>query len=132
MKVAIEVAEKEVTAWLDYKRVKESVREEKKEAIAELVKCVSDGDLVINQDTFEIEHALLFPIENEISTTKLFYKPRVNADKIQVALKGIKSDDLHGMLLAYGAAISNNPKKLIAALDTEDYKIMQKVAVFFM
>jgi hypothetical protein len=134
MKVSQEVAQKEIDSWLDFKKVKAEKRTEKDKAkqIQDLVDLVSAGDLVLDKETKEFTHTLLFPIENELKTTVLKYAPRVNVAKVQKNMVGVKGDDLHGMILAYGAAITGQPKGLLKELDSEDYRILQAVAVFFM
>lgn len=139
--VSQEVAQKEIDSWLDFKKVKSEKRTEKDKAkqIKELVDLLCAGDLVLNPETFEFTHTLLFPIEPKVksgeSATKtavLKYVPRVNVSKVQQHMTGVKGDDLHGMILAYGAAITGQPKGLLKELDSEDYRILQAVAVFFM
>lgn len=132
MKVALEQAEKEVLSWLDFKKVSTESREEKKDNIAELAKAISNGDLILDSETFEFTHKLKFPIGAEVTISELKYAPRVNVKAVQKLMQGTKTDDLHGMILAYGAALSGQPKAVVSNIDTEDYRVLQKVAVFFM
>lgn len=131
-KVALDQAELEVQSWLDFKKVSAKAREDKKDNIAELAECISNGDLTLNGETFEFKQTLKFPVGEEVTITELTYKPRVNVQRVQKLMQGTKTDDLHGMILAYGAALTGQPKAVVANLDTEDYKVMQRVAVFFM
>ena len=134
MVVSKEQALKEVHEWLDYKRVKQSDRETKEaeKQIEELANLVSDGTIVINSDTKEIEQTLLFPFGKEIEVNKITYKPRINAGSLQRAMAGTKNDDLQGMIIAHGSAVTGLTKNQLQALDTEDYKALKSIVVFFM
>ncbi|MCE3278020.1 MAG: hypothetical protein K0S44_211 [Bacteroidetes bacterium] len=130
--VSRDIAEKEIAAWLDFKNVKEKRRDEKKEAINELTDAVEEGAFVIEADSKVIKYKLLFPIKGDVSTTELLFSPRISAAQIQAAMSGVKSDDIYGMITAYGSVLTGQPKNVIKALDTEDYNMVKKVAIFFM
>lgn len=126
-----EVAEKEITGWLDHKKISTAKREANKESIETLIGYVRDGVLSITEDK-TIIHKLLFPLDKEQPLSELKYKPRINAGAIQRHLQGVKGNDVDGRLTAYAAGIAGQPKEIIKALDTEDYSIAMSVAVFFM
>lgn len=130
-KVSKEVAGKEIEAWLDYKKVSESKREASAESIATLVNAICDGALS-KQDDNTLVHELKFPLENEMSLTKLEYKPRLAMSAIHTQLQGVKPSDADGRLIAYVAALTGKAKGIIKGLDTEDYAIGQAVAIFFL
>lgn len=130
-KVALEVAEVEVTKWLDFKKISQAKREANKESIDTLIGYVCEGVLSITDDK-KIIHELMFPLEKEQPLGKLEYKPRIHAGAIQRHLQGVKGNDVDGRLTAYAAGIAGQPKEIIKALDTEDYSIAMSVAVFFM
>ena len=75
-KIAREIAEKDVQDWLDFKKVSESRREEKQDAIDTLVGAICEGVLVL-RDGFKWEQTLKFPLENEITTRVLTYPPQL-------------------------------------------------------
>ena len=126
-KVSIEISQQDVNRWLDYKKMTNKKREEKGEMIETLVDLVSSGDITIDEEC-NIVHQLLFPI-GEIKI--LTYKPRLKAEAISVHLKGVGSDDLTGMISAYAAALTVQPKSVIKELDTEDFSIAKAIAIFF-
>lgn len=130
-KVALEVAEGEVTKWLDFKKISQAKREANKESIDTLIGYVCEGVLSITEDS-KIVHQLMFPLDKEQKLEKLEYKPRIHAGAIQRHLQGVKGNDVDGRLTAYAAGIAGQPKEIIKALDTEDYSIAMSVAVFFM
>jgi len=129
-----ETALKEVHEWLDYLKVSESSREseEKQKQIEALADFISDGQLVINPDTKEITQTLLFPIGKEEVTETVKYKSRLNVGAVQRAMSGVKTNDLHGMIIAYGSAATGLSKTVIQAMDTQDYRVLQGIVVFFM
>lgn len=130
-----EIAEKEVEGWLDYKNIRKRKREELKDSINSLVDAVEDGLMIIDQKSFVVTQKLLIPIENSegvATVTELKLAPRINAKLIREKMKGVKSDDLHGMMISYIAALSGNAKEIIGALDTVDYGISNSFSSFFM
>ena len=131
-KIPRETAEAAAKAWLDHKCVSEKRREEKKDAIEALISAFEDGSFVMDDKTFKISQDLVIPIKSEVETTQLIFEPRISVDKVQKAMGGVKSDDLHGMIRAYVSALTGRPKAVIGALDTEDYNVAQKIAIFFM
>lgn len=131
-KVVREVAEKEIESWLDKKKVFASTRDAYKESIEILIESVSEGVLVLNPDTFELIHTLLFPIESELATTELKYKPRLNDNMLKPYLNGIKANDADGRILATVAALTSVPtKNILMALDSMDKRIAMAIVVFF-
>jgi hypothetical protein len=131
-KINREQAEKEVNAWLDHKHFSEKRRELKKDAIENLISAIEDGSLTMDPESFKITQQLLFPLKNEKPVEQLVFLPRITVDAVQKSMGGTKADDLHGMVKAYVCALTTQPKGVIAALDTEDYDIAQKIAIFFM
>lgn len=128
-----EIAEKEVKAWLDYKRVSPRKRELKAnvEALEKMVAAFEDGLLSMNQETFDITHKLIFPMGVDVQTDKLVYKARIPYVRVQTELKGLATDDIGKFTPAYIAAITGEPKAVIAAMDTEDLAIASSIASFF-
>lgn len=129
--VAIEQAEAEVTKWLDYKKISEDDRVDQADDIQTLVKAISSGVLVMDADC-NLIHKLKFPLDGEMPITELKYKPRIKVASVHSHLQGIKSSDGDGRLCAYVAALASQPKDVIKALDTEDYRVGRAIAIFFL
>lgn len=130
-----EQARKEIDAWLDHKRVKPNKREENKSSIESLIDAVVYGALKVDEKTLELTHVLDFPItddEGNPATTELKYKPRITVAEQRSKLKGVKSDDADGRVVALVAAISGRSAGIINKLDMNDYSVAQSVAVFFL
>lgn len=121
----------EVNKWLDFKKINDRKRESFKENIETLVDAVMDGSLVID-DKCNLVQTLKFPTEGEAPVTKLEFKPRLKVETVQLHLQGVKASDGDARITAYIAALTSKPKKIIQALDTEDYSIGQAIAVFFL
>lgn len=126
------VAQEEVNAWLDHKRIKPRKRKANEDAIAELVDGVVYGQLTINQETFVITQHLEFPIGDEVKTSELEFKPRVRVADVNSKLKAVKAGDVDARLLAYASALTGKPVALLAKMDTIDNTLAQNIAVFFL
>lgn len=129
--MAFEVAEADVNRWLDFKQVSEKKREGNKENIEAMIEEIQKGSMKINDD-FTISYDLRNPIGEEIKTIQLQFRGRVKMRDIQTALRGVDSKDLQGWVIAYTAAVTQNPKPLIAQMDSVDFGICQAIVSFFM
>lgn len=130
-KVSIEIAETEIKKWLDYKKIGPTKQEQNKDNIKTLAEAISEGVLTISEE-MEIVHELKFPIDEEIKTTELRYKPRIAVKHVHQHMVGVKADNVDGRILAYVAVLTGKPKALLASLDSEDYSICTSIAVFFL
>lgn len=126
-----EAAKSEVDKWLDFKRYRESKREENKDSIEQLINAVSDGLLILNED-HSWTQKLIFPLGENSEVKTLKYKPRLNSKLTEPHLKGIKGTDIDARLIGIIAALTDTSKAVIANLDTEDKGIAQTIAVFFL
>jgi len=133
-KINREQAEKEVTAWLDKKKVYAETREKYQQYIDIMIEAMMNGDIKIDETTFEITHTLLFQVgeDKETATTSLKYLARINDKKIQPHMRGVKSDDADARLNALIAAITSTSKTDISLLDTADKRIATAIGIFFM
>jgi hypothetical protein len=96
------------------------------------VNAIREGVLVLNEDkTFT--HNLSLPISSgDTPIASLTYKPRLTVGAVHAAMQGVKADNADGRILAYVAALSGQPKGVIAHIDTEDYGVCQAIAIFFL
>lgn len=130
-KVTREQAEIEVQLWLAKKKISDEMKESLKSHTDVIIESIMNGTLVVNPDTFEITHSLLFPIgeKDEISTLK--YKARMN-DKIKAPyMKGVKNDDFDASFNALLAALTDQNRGIISLLDSTDKRIASAIGVFF-
>lgn len=131
MEINRETAKKEVESWLDEKKVSAKKRETHKENIENLIDSICDGTLVLEKGEFV--QKLNFPVPGEAQEiTTLRFKQRVNVETVQMHMQGVKPTDNYGMISAYIAALTTQPKGVIKKLDTEDYTIAYGIAIFFM
>ncbi|MBX2906180.1 MAG: hypothetical protein KF744_09090 [Taibaiella sp.] len=129
MLVPLETAREEVVAWLDYKRVKPSVRMNNVRNIMKLVEAVMYSIITIDPDTKVITHKLEFPILNDkggVFAEKLTYKPRLRMEDLSRAEAAEE-----GITNGIGAALTGQPAGVIGKLDSEDGAILASVGVFF-
>jgi len=130
--VTPEIALKEVTGWLDKKRVMGKEREKKQDEIDVMVDAVVNGILSIDEAGI-ITHKLLFPVEDKdgnIAIDTLSYRLRIDTATINQKLQGVKMD--MSMISAYGAALTGRLIGEVNKLDTQDSKILRTIATFFM
>ena len=126
--IAIEVAQKEVEKWLDFKKVDEDKRADNAEGINALAKSVSKGYLRLNEN-HEFIQTLKFPIGD---LKELKYKPRLKMNEIHVKSTNVKAGDANGLITAYICALTDTNSGLIKEIDTEDNRIAQQIAIFFL
>lgn len=126
-----ELAEKEVNLWLDHKKVGAKKRESLSENIEELISYLEDRSIRLEKDTFDFIQELKFPIGTGGQIKELRYKARIPLTTINAALKGVKTHDGSGRVLAYISALTGQNKAVLAGLDTEDNSVGQTLAVFF-
>ena len=134
-KVPRVVAEKDVESWLDIRKFKKKKRLEKKDQIDSLIDAIEDGSLSIDTETGEIKQVLDFSIENsdgKVTVKELVYKPRLTLFERDKGVKGIKGDDVFGMLLGYVSALTGIQKGILKHMDTSDGTIAQNIALLFM
>lgn len=127
-KVSMDIAKNDVEKWLTFKKVNDKKREAFKVNIDAIAESISEGILILNED-FSFTHKLLFPIGEEAKVSELKYKARLSVNELQNALSGKSGMDAR--ILATAAALSNQPKKVVESMDTEDYNVAGSIAVFF-
>ena len=133
-KINLKTAEAEIKKWLDYKKVSPKKRESLQDNIDNMVDCIVDGTLVL-QDDMKLLHTLSFPLENdkgEVTVKELIYKPRLQVRDINVKMKGLKPTDADGRIIGYTRALTDQPAEVIKSLDTEDNTLAQHITGFFL
>lgn len=132
-KITRDVAEAEVTKWLDKKKITASTRERNEDYIETIVDYVMDGTLIL-EDDFKWTHNLLFPIESDSKATieSISYKPRLTDNDTRPKMAGVKAGDADGRLTGYICALTGQARGVISALDSQDKKIAMAIAIFFL
>lgn len=126
-----ETAQKEIEAWMQYKKISDSKREQMADAEAALVQAIVDGDLEFDPDSCKLIQNLKFPIGSQEDITQLEYKPRVKKREIDQYLKGVKPQDIDGRMQAYMAALTGKIRNVLKDMDTEDMNIAESIVGFF-
>lgn len=129
--VTREVAEADIQKWVEAKRFSKKKLDTAKENLEVLIDAVEEGILIVNED-FSFVQKLKFPFGQEIKIDALAYKFRIPAGEVLSQLKGVKASDGDTRILAYGAALTGKPKEVLSKMDTEDYALMQNIALFFL
>lgn len=132
-KISREVAEKEVTDWLDKKKIFTSVRESDagKANIEDIIGFVMEGIVEINDDG-TAKHNLVFPLGDNSVVKDLTYKARINNKLLEPYMKGVSPTDPFAVFLANACAATDTAKGILNALDSgTDKKVMQAIVFFF-
>lgn len=129
-KISIEVATGEFNNWLDSKRIKANVREEKKVFGDIIIEGICDGDLVLNDNIFE--YKLLFPLGEKEEIKTITFKHKLKVKELSVKLKGYNPEDVDGRISAHVEALTGENKAIIGNFDTEDYKLCKAIAMYFL
>jgi len=134
-KVNKEVALKEVTKWLDHKKIDEKKREESEVQIETIVDAIVAGNLSLNKE-FVFTHTLKFEIlaesDGSVVAKEFKYKPRLKMAEIEAKMVNVDSSNSFGLIAAYVAALSGQSAAILKLMDTEDNKIAQAIAMFFL
>lgn len=131
-KVIEEIASSDVTKWLDLKKINERAREEKKDAVDALVAAIMDGSILIKDDGTIVQTLKFATGDNKDGVTFLEYQARLKTQALQLSLQGLKLGDGYGIIVSVIAALTKQPKGVIKDLDTEDFKVGQSIASFFL
>lgn len=130
-KVSREVAVKDITEWLDVKKIKDAKRDSNKDSVDALIDAIECGVLVKNDDNTLVQE-LDFPTEGDEPVTHLTFKPRLRVREVRAKTKNVKPSDIDGRLVAIISALTDQPSGVINALETNDYSVAQSIAVFFL
>lgn len=124
-----DIAIKEVSKWLDHKKIRPKRREDNEDYVEQLVEGFKDCRLTLDEKTHEISMKLEMEI-GEIK--KLIFQPRMTFGTVHPYLKKVKPGDADGRLLAYVIALTDSSRNVVDKLDTEDHKLALAIAVFFL
>lgn len=130
-KVSQEVALKEVTKWLDFKKVDTKKRETNEDSINTMVDAIMAGNLVLDKE-FNFIQTLKFPVGADESIKTFKYKPRVSVSAIETKMQNVKGTNSMGLIGAYVSAITDLNSGVVKLLDTEDNRVAQAIATFFL
>lgn len=127
--ISKEQAIKEVTSWLDFKKVRPNLREKLEDSINDLILAFEEGLMVLNPETMEITYNLMFSV-GESSLKQLTFKPRAN--EAQFRQYGVnEAKDTRAKICCKIAALTGQNAKLIEYIDHEDMRQIDHIIVFF-
>jgi len=124
-----EQAEREITAWLDFKKVRPRQRAVFAAQYDTLVEAMQYGDIIMDGETFVIKHKLITPVDGLIDS--LEYQPRKTVGELQKAANGVGATDSDGRLNSILSCITGRGLSHLQKMYPEDFEICQAVAVFF-
>lgn len=123
-KTGPELARETVNSWLDYKKVRQSTRDEYADIIDYLCDAVQSGELVLSED-FKFTYKLSFPTGVDNQVTELTFKSRINDNELSKFIKGVKATDNRNMMWGYAAALTVTSRGFIKTLDSIDLQMVQ-------
>lgn len=125
--IGLEVAQAEVTKWLDRKKIGNSERKAREFQIETLTSAVQDGLLSLDEKGWK--QKLNFPLD-DVGVKELTYKDRMTAnDNIDATSK---ADGDPKLVMSYFIShLTGEAAELIRKLDTVDYKIASAIGIFF-
>ena len=127
IKVNIDVAEKEVSALLDKKKIFPKQRERLQPAIEAVTEAVTYGFVKIETDG-KITQTLLEPIGD---ITELIYAARMEPFTINKAIQTLKADNQTNRNLIYITSYTGQLQATINKLEPSDRNIADCIALFF-
>lgn len=130
--VSLEIAQKDINAWLDSKRISEKKRKDNEKVVDNLVSAVMEGNLVWDEEQKLLKQRLQWPVGENEELKHIEFKQRITQGDISARLRTAKSDDAFAVMGVYISAITGQPIAILDKLDSSDYSIAQSVAVFFM
>jgi len=130
--VSLEIAQKDISSWLDSKRVSEKKRKDNERVVDTLVSAVMEGNLVWDEEQKLLKQRLQWPVGENEELKHIDFKQRITQGDISARLRNAKSDDAFAVMGVYISAITGQPIAILDKLDSSDYSIAQSVAVFFM
>lgn len=127
----IEVAEAEVSKWLDLLEVSPDTRSNEfiSAVIKKITELVSKGLWIFNDDE-TVTVKILKPL-GDGKTTEINYSNRYTIGDWHTRIKNIAADDNTGRVLAKLSMMSKLPLDVFKKLDNKDYANHSNVAVFF-
>lgn len=131
--VSYEVAEIQVNEWLKECRFRQRKIENNKEYVDQLIEAVMNGDILIDDETKEVEMALAFPVGENESIKSLTFKTRLKVKEIRQRLKAgnVQAGDSDGRILAYISALTGQHFNVVSELSSEDNSLASSIAIFF-
>lgn len=136
-----DVAEKELEAWHDFRKIKPkhrvSINEDtgKDNVREKLIEAFEYGELEFNQETGILKQKLQFPVTKEggeVLLSELNWRPRYKDRDTIAPMKGVKPNDNFGIIRAYVSAITNTDKSIISSMDGADMGLAQSINNYFL
>jgi hypothetical protein len=127
----------EINKWLEFKDVDAEDRVMYQANLKRMANAMVSGRLSLNADTMVFTQKLKFPLtdakdKSKVILAEISFQPRCAGGDLKRASQNVKSTDFDGKVLAYIAALTGESPGYIDKLDSEDLKVGQSIAVFFM
>lgn len=132
----------EINKWLDHHKYPQRKRESElgEEQIQTLAEGIQDRLITISEDASVLTQNLRFPIMKKAAGTdskpephivELKFEGRLNQDRVEQYMKGVKTDDVYGSMDAHIAALTKTPKGMMKKVDLADLNMARVIVNFF-
>lgn len=128
----VEQAEKEVNAWLTFKKVSDKRKELYAGSIKTMIEGFCLGKLELDPSSKVITQKLDFGLGKDNHIKELQYQPRLSLGKIGQSLKGVDSSVPDARVGAHIAALTGQVNAVINEMDSEDAVWAEAITVFFL
>lgn len=131
--LSIEVAEKELEAWVSRKKLLPSRMKAVKDMLPVLIEPLQYGYITINTDG-SIDQKLIEPVcdSNGVpALTDIKYKARVTPTEQNNAYAKMKDKDIDSKALATLSLLTDLAPAMINKLENQDRQIADSIAIFF-
>jgi len=139
--MAMEVAEKEIETWFDYRKTKETARDVINEDIGydysrrTIVEGFMYGMLTFDKTIGVLTQKLEYPLSNEsgdFGLKELKFQPRLKRNALIEPMRGVKASNSEGKVEAWISAATGTTKSLLGKMDVSDYGLAEIIITYFL
>lgn len=131
-KVSKEIAEKEVTAWLESQHVTIEQSKIMLGAFNKMVAGVMNGILTIDESTREIKQRLIYPVGVEAKINDLSYRTNITTGEIELKSEQIEKFPGANNDHAWCGAMTGTELSVITRMHVKDWNYAHAIVLFFM
>lgn len=128
--IAKEIAQKDVSKWLDFQEISESNRTKHQASIDRIVEAVELGNVIINDDN-TITQKLKHPL-GEAKVSAINFAASLTVGEINTQMNKATEDNAMSVPISYICAATGELKGVIVKMNNKDYKVSDSIILFFM
>lgn len=122
----------EIEGWLEFRKVSENQRKANEDSEQTLIEAIMDGSLLVETNN-SLTYSLAWPLDDGAGVKSLTFKPRMTTGDKMNAVKGVAAKDGDGRLVAYIAALTDQPQGVIKKLEAgRDSNVAMAIVSYFL